>query len=81
MYASPGLLNANFNEAYLIIFVLGLLCCPCLFLSSVLSFLPFMLCVLEFFNGWQIVISPGCYTQLTPFFTNILKYNLLPYSC
>ena len=32
------------------IFVLGLLCCPCLFLSSVLSFLPCMLNVIEFFS-------------------------------
>ena len=35
------------------IFVLGLLRCPCLFL---LSSLPFMLRVVEFFDGRQIII-------------------------
>ena len=39
------------------IFVFGLLCCLCFFLSSVLYFLPFILCVVEFFDGWQILIS------------------------
>ena len=34
-----------------------LLSCPCLFLSSVLSSLPFMFCVVEFFDGWQILIG------------------------
>ena len=38
------------------IFGLGLLYCHCLFLLSVLSFLPLMFCVVEVFDGWQICI-------------------------
>ena len=39
------------------IFVFGLLCCVCLFLSLVLPFFHFMFCIKwRFFYGWRILI-------------------------
>ena len=74
-----NILNADFNEAFLNVCVwlftvlsvsvqtcACLLCCLCLFLSSMLSSLPFVFCVGSFFYGWQILI---------------LKHNCCPEVC
>ena len=56
--------------------VLGLLCCPLLFLLSVLFFLPLMLCVVECFDGWRIFIIKWKMKLLLN--TTLIKFPTVP---